>query len=97
MSATAWMVLLSLALVIAVAVAARLGPFGARFGHDQACSVVCPTLRQTVDCRMAQEVYTGQWQTVKACSAFPGWSDLPCDKGCARMMNLGFPLSPPRA
>ena len=97
MSVAAWMVLLPLALLAVLFVAARFGPFGRRFRHAQEVCLVCPTLGETVDCRMDQEVYTGQWQSVTACSAHPGQSDPPCDKDCVKRMNLGFALAPPRA
>lgn len=97
MFATAWMVLLPFALLVAIVLAARLGPFGARFGHTQACSFVCPVLGQDVDCRAVQEVYTGQWQRVAACSVYPGRDALPCGQDCVKTLNLGLPLAPRRS
>jgi hypothetical protein len=94
MSATAWMVLLPLTLVLVIAAAARFGPFGRRFRRAQAVRLVCPTRCEDVDCRIEQEVYTGQWQAVTSCSAHPGQGDPPCDKDCMKATNLGFSLSP---
>ena len=91
-----WGVLLALAVIAVVAVAARFAPFGRAFRQAQDVHVLCPTLRQQCDCRIEQEVYSGRWERVLACSAFPDRA-LSCDQACVKTLNLGLPAMPPAA
>jgi hypothetical protein len=87
-------VLLVLAVVAVLAIAARFAPFGHPFRHAQDLRVHCPTLGRQCDCRIEQEVYTGRFERVLACSAYPDRTDLPCDQGCLKRMNLGMAMPP---
>lgn len=57
----------------------------------------CPLLGRTADCRVVQDVRTGQWKQMSHCSLV----DLDhenCGLECARLANLGMMLpSPPDA
>jgi hypothetical protein len=89
-----WLVVLSgLALAAVIAVLAWLGLRGGALRHEQACRFVCPVFGAGVDCRIVQDVRTGQWKQVEACSAFRDLSQVLCDQDCAKAMNLGFRLS----
>jgi hypothetical protein len=54
---------------------------------------VCPALGVAVDCRMEQDLRTGQWKHVESCSAFADPSQITCDLECARTLNLGYRLA----
>jgi len=98
MSTNLWIgVLLPLAVLAVIAVAAYFAPYGRSFRLEQDQRVVCPSLGKECDCRLEQEVHSGRWARVLACSAYPDRSDLPCDQACARLMNLGVRLAPPAA
>jgi hypothetical protein len=51
---------------------------------------ICPNLRRTVECRIAQDIRTGQWKQVLTCSVFTDPNVLECDRKCARVANLGL-------
>jgi hypothetical protein len=53
--------------------------------------VACPRDGRAAECRVVQDVRTGQWKQVVACSL----ADLehePCGLECARLANLGFAM-----
>jgi hypothetical protein len=88
-----WLVVLSgLALLVAVATLAWLGLRGGSLRRTQAVDVLCPRFGMAVECRIVQDVRTGQWKKVEACSAFRDPSQVVCDEDCAKAMNLGFRL-----
>jgi hypothetical protein len=68
---------------------------GGAFGQRKALHVDCPMFGAQVECEAVQDVRTGQWKEIRSCSAFAGMAPVPCDKDCARLLNLG--LLPPRA
>ena len=84
-------VLVVLALTAVVGVLAWIGLRGGELRREAALRLVCPVSRQPVDCAIVQNVRTGQWTGVQACSAFPD-GHLACAQDCARVMNLGFQL-----
>jgi hypothetical protein len=87
-----WMTLvLGLGLALAVAALAWIGLRGGGLRVEQGCSFVCPRYGSAVECRIVQDVRTGQWKGVTACSAFPLGQVL-CEEDCARLMNLGARL-----
>src|SRR5574342_512300 len=94
-----WMgVLLALTIVMVLAALVQFGFLALRLRRPQDRSFVCPLLHQAVDCRAIQDIRTGQWKTVVACSAFPGrGGDVPCHEDCLKVMNLGYALPPPPA
>jgi len=69
-----------------------IGLQGGELQHEQRLRFVCPQFDQPVDCRIVQDVRTGQWRRVVACSAFTDPTEVVCERECARIMNLGFPL-----
>jgi hypothetical protein len=81
-----------LALAAVVAALARVGLTGSGLSREQSCRFVCPWLARTVDCRIVQDMRTGQWKQVTACSAFTRPDAVLCEQDCARMMNMGFRL-----
>ncbi len=88
-----WMGLLfGLALAAVVALAAWVGLRRDRPLREQSLRFFCPLLRKAVDCRIVQDMRTGQWKRVEACSAFADAPAVRCEKECAKLMNLGFPL-----
>jgi hypothetical protein len=94
MPSNLWMAaLLSLAVVAVIVLAFRFAPFGRPFRHAQDVHVMCPRLQRLCDCRVEQEVYSGRWERVLACSAFPD-HDLPCDQSCVQRLNLGLHVPP---
>jgi hypothetical protein len=83
-------VVLMAAVVTLVGVWLRRG----RLQWEQDCRFVCPQLDKAVECRMVQDVRTGQWKRVLSCTAFDDVCDLQCELECARLMNLGHRLAP---
>lgn len=63
---------------------------GGKLRREQSVRFVCPHLAILVDCRIVQDIRTGQWKQVLACSAFADPKELGCDRECARVANLGF-------
>lgn len=55
---------------------------------------VCPLLGQPAECRVVQNVRTGQWQSLTRCSLLPEGEGASCGVECARLANLG--LAAPR-
>jgi hypothetical protein len=90
MVAMEWM-LTVFAIAFAVAVGMLVWAFqrGGGLWREQACGLVCPRSSRAVECRIVQDIRTGQWKSVEACSALaPGapW----CEEECRRLMNLGL-------
>lgn len=50
----------------------------------------CPRFREEVECRVLQDIRTGQWKDVKSCSAFGVPEALLCERECANLANLGL-------
>ena len=71
-----------------------IGLKGGDLRHEHRLRFVCPELHLPVDCRIVQDVRTGQWKRIEACSAFPEPTNVNCARECTRLMNLGFPLRP---
>jgi hypothetical protein len=59
-------------------------------------ALTCPLSGEKVQTVMVQDIRTGQWKSVRWCSAHPRGEVL-CERDCARLMNLGLPLPPARA
>ncbi len=74
--------------LLAVALA-WLASQGGRARREQRVRFVCPHLRSVVDCRMVQEIRTGQWKELATCSAFADPELISCDRECVRLANLG--------
>jgi hypothetical protein len=88
-----WIGLVSgLALVAALAALGWLGLRSGSLFREQSCRVVCPLSGETVDCKIVQDIRTGQWKHVQACSAFEDPRQVVCEQDCARLTNLGRPL-----
>lgn len=83
-----WIVLSGLALV-ALAVA-WIALRGGGLCREHSVRFVCPHLGSTVDCRILQDIRTGQWRQVRTCSAFTNPEEIVCDRKCHRIANLGF-------
>ena len=85
-------------LVLVVLVLAWLGLRGGKAAREQRVRLVCPHLKSVVDCRIVQDLRTGQWKQLNACSAFADPEDNTCDLECLRLANLGhLDLRPRRA
>lgn len=74
----------------ALAAAAGTSLLGGGLRREQRFGFLCPHLGKSVDCRVAQDVRTGQWKAVRACSAFDDPEQVLCDLECARLANLGL-------
>ncbi len=95
MSPEEWTRLLAgLALGAGVGGAAAVALRGGALERVQECRFVCPRFRETVTCRILQNIRTGQWKDVEACSAFTDPEKLLCERECTRLLNLGFRLPP---
>lgn len=56
--------------------------------RELAFRITCPRDGRSAECRVMQDVRTGQWKQVIHCSLVD--LDLePCDVECARLANLG--------
>jgi hypothetical protein len=82
------------AMLVLWAVLAWLGLRGGKARRVQANRFVCPELGVGVECRMEQDLRTGQWKHVDSCSAFADPARVTCDQECARILNLGLRLTP---
>ena len=71
-------------------VLAWLGLRGGKAAREQSVRSVCPHLKNVVDCRIVQDLRTGQWKALTACSAFADPEDNTCDLECLRLANLGL-------
>jgi hypothetical protein len=71
-------------------VLAWLGLRGGKAAREQSVRFVCPHLKSVVDCRIVQDLRTGQWKRLNACSAFADQEDNTCDRECLRLANLGL-------
>ncbi len=90
MTPSDWLTVLGVSLVVAaVATAVSLWLMDGRLRREHTCSLVCPHLHTGVECRIVQDVRTGQWKAVNACSAFAVPERVLCDVECARLVNLG--------
>ena len=69
---------------------ARVGLKGGALDHVQTCCFVCPRFDEVVACAIRQNVRTGQWNDVEACSAFTQPDKVLCGQDCRRLMNLGL-------
>jgi hypothetical protein len=86
-----WIGIASGLALAAVALAVALpGLRGGRLRHEPTCRLECPLIGIAVDCRVDQDMRTGQWGRVHACSAFSGMGEVVCRQDCARLMNLGL-------
>ncbi|HJS57100.1 MAG TPA: hypothetical protein VKA01_03270 [Vicinamibacteria bacterium] len=83
-----WIVVLG---VVAVAAALTwIVLMGGRLRCQRGVRLICPNLGRPVECRILQDIRTGQWRQVLSCSAFEDPDALDCDRKCARVANLGF-------
>lgn len=71
--------------------AVRVLPDG-RVLKTQTCRFECPDGGRAAECRMVQDVRTGQWRAVEGCSLFENPQKIGCDQDCARVLNQGFDL-----
>ena len=95
MTPSDWLSVLGASLIVAaVTTGVALWLMDGRLRREQSCSLLCPHLHKSVECRIVQDVRTGQWKALKACSVFAPPEQLLCDCECARLVNLG--LSPYR-
>jgi hypothetical protein len=77
-------------LALVVLVLAWLGLRGGKAAREQSVRLVCPHLKSVVDCRIVQDIRTGQWKQLNFCSAFADPEDNTCDLECLRRANLGL-------
>jgi hypothetical protein len=85
-----WAALTSgVAVVVWVAAVVRSTLRGAHLHQAQRWRFVCPDLHEPVEVRLVQDVRTGQWTGVTACSAL---DPITCGQQCVRLLNLGFTL-----
>lgn len=66
----------------------RIGPLL----QEQRVRFVCPEKGEPVDCLLVQDIRTGQWKGLRACTALEGGAG--CEVDCAKLLNLGFKLRP---
>jgi hypothetical protein len=86
-----WLTVLAASLIAgAVATAVAQWLLDGRLRRAQECGLVCPRLHKSVVCRVVQDVRTGQWKALEACSVFKGPGGVRCDCECARLVNLGI-------
>ena len=81
--------------LLAVGALAAIRSSGQPLWHAQERSITCPLSGETVRALMVQDIRTGQWKSVRSCSAHP-LGEVLCGRDCARLMNLGRPLPPAR-
>ncbi|HET7293429.1 MAG TPA: hypothetical protein VFM88_13470 [Vicinamibacteria bacterium] len=62
---------------------------GGKLWGERSVRFTCPHLGSVVDCRIVQDVRTGQWKELVACSAFADPDRNTCDRECVRLANLG--------
>jgi hypothetical protein len=86
--------LAGLALGAGVGAVAALGLRGGQLERVQECRFECPRFRETVTCRISQDIRTGRWRQVESCSAFADPEKILCERECAKLLNLGFRLLP---
>jgi hypothetical protein len=72
------------------AMLARAGLKGGGLRRSQHCALVCPRLERPVECRVVQDLRTGQWKGVSSCSAFEDPRRVLCELDCVKQMNLGL-------
>jgi hypothetical protein len=90
MTPSDWLTVLGVSLVTAAVVTGvSLWLLDGRLRREQSCSLQCPHLGTNVECRVLQDIRTGQWKAVNACSAFTVPEQIQCDVECARLVNLG--------
>ena len=91
MTPSDWMTMLGIALMVgAVVTAVVLWLADGRLRREHTCSLMCPYLHTDVECRIVQDIRTGQWKALIACSAFAVPEHVSCDRECARLANLGL-------
>jgi hypothetical protein len=78
-----------LALGVLVATLARIGLRGGNLRQALDYRLVCPRLETRVDCRIVQDIRTGQWKRVESCSVFEDPHEVLCEAECVRLMNQG--------
>jgi hypothetical protein len=78
--------------VMGAVMAAVLSARGGALRRRQSVRLACPMRGQAVECEIVQDVRTGQWKEVRACSAFDPPHAVTCDRDCTAAMNLGFGL-----
>lgn len=92
MTGGSWIGFLSgVALAAFVAVIARFAFRGGGLWRQTACRFACPLRGDAVNCRIFQNIRTGQWMSVQACSAFPELPGaVPCGEECRKLANVGL-------
>jgi len=89
-----WLGIAAGLLLVAAAVAlASYGMSGGRLWSSGPRRFVCPLSRQNVECVLARDIRTGQFQRVESCTAFPDPGDVRCAEDCRSIMNLGLPMA----
>ncbi len=83
-----WIGLVSSLALVALALA-WIAFQGGKLLRERSVRFACPHLGSTVDCRMVQDVRTGQWKELVTCSAFSDPERNSCDRECVRLANLG--------
>ena len=77
-------------LALAIGTLARLALKGGALERPREYSFECPRFHEDVQCRVLQDIRTGQWQEVVSCSAFVEPDKILCERECARLSNLGL-------
>jgi hypothetical protein len=70
---------------------------GGKLRREQRFGFVCPLLGRPAECRVVQNIRTGQWQELTRCSLLPDPERVECGVECARLANLGMALPRPLA
>lgn len=87
--------LFGLLVVVAVSCLAWIGLHGGWLRQEKSVRLSCPVFGNPVECEMVQDVRTGQWKSVRSCSAFAEPTHVACEQDCARLLNLGLPSPRP--
>lgn len=90
MASEYWIGLAILGVVAMAAALTWIALTGGRLRYRHSVRLICPNLGRPVECRILQDIRTGQWRQVLTCSAFADPNVLDCDRKCARVANLGF-------
>jgi hypothetical protein len=78
------------ALALAAGTVTWFATKGGELRRSREYSFECPRFDEEVECRVLQDIRTGQWKDVKSCSAFVVPDRLLCARECANLANLGL-------
>lgn len=84
-------VVFGLLVVVAALSLAWIGLRGGGLRQEKTVRLGCPVFGGEVECEMLQDVRTGQWKSVRSCSAFAVPTQVSCEQDCARLQNLCLP------